>query len=100
MAFWTFTPPTVKDIGWYSVEAHPLANRLMGRYDRGTRGATVWIWSDDTVSEGYTQPPGWELNPSAPDAPYVRRVFYGASTYTDVTDAEKALLQAAGYTVT
>lgn len=98
MSFWTFTPPTVKDIGWFSVEAHPLANRLMGRYEAGTRGVNVWIWSDGTVSQD--QPPGWEQNPSAPTAPYVQRAFYGSHTYTDVSDAEKALLQAAGYTVT
>lgn len=98
MAFWTFRPPTQTSLSTWAEDADPLANRLGGHFRAGKAIENVWIYSDNTVSE--SQPAFMHQNPSSPNEPYAVRCFYGGSTYTDVTDAEKALLQAAGYTVT
>jgi hypothetical protein len=97
MTFYTFTPPTTENLSTWEAEASPLANRLMGHFHAGTRVHNVWIYSDNTVSE--TQPPYWEQNPSDPNGAYVARVFYGGGTYQDVTQAQRDLLVAAGYSV-
>lgn len=99
MAFWTFTPPNTTDIGNQAYDCpDPLANRLAGHYRGVTRVNNVYIWTDNTVAE--YEPPYWS-NPNGDNpAPSLTRVFFGGSTYTDVTDAQKALLVGAGYAVT
>lgn len=96
--YYTFTPTSTLPSATWEAGAHPLANRLSGHCRPGVEVENVWIWSDDTVSTD--QPPYWDQNPEDPSTPYVRRVFYGSHSYTDVTEAEKALLEGAGYTVT
>lgn len=100
MSYWHFTPPNTTPLSTWSAEASPLANRLMAHFEANVQVNNVWIWSDGTVSE--SQPPF--LNNADGDigtsVPYAARVFYGSHTYSDVTDAEKALLQGAGYVVT
>lgn len=98
MAFWTFSPPNTTNLSTWERSAPTLANRLIGHFRPNVSVNNVFIWSDGTVSE--TQPAYWEQNPADPTGIYIQRVFYGAHSYTDVTDAEKALLVAAGYTVT
>lgn len=98
MAYWTFRPVNTTTLSTWAADAAPSANKLMGHFRAGKQINNVFIDSAGTVSE--TQPAYWVQNPADPTGPYIVRVFYGGETYTDITDAEKALLVAAGYTVT
>lgn len=97
MAFWTFTPPNTTDLSTWAEGASPLGVRLLSHFQRNVSVNNVFIWSDNTVSEA--QPPYLDRPDDPTQTPYLSRVFYGGHTYTDVTDAEKALLTGAGYTV-
>lgn len=99
MAFWHFTPPNTTQLSSWAEGADPLGVRLLSHFQRNVQVNNVFIWSDNTVSE--TQPPyGMDVPDDPTQRPYTARVFYGGHVYSDVTDAEKALLQGAGYTVT
>lgn len=124
-----FTPPTVADVppayvgpgaaegkeDSHLADTSPGIQRLMTRYASTPRGVNVFLFADGTVSE--VQPGTWD--PNDPDAPsdsgynpftfvttetvpptseQVVKVFWG-SCRNPVTDAEKTILEAAGYTV-
>lgn len=83
-------------------EAHP-GNRLFRHYRARPEGRNVFIYSDGTVSE--REPDGqatfWKKTDATRVAqPYVTHAFWGGHSAEQITDAEAALLIAAGFTVT
>lgn len=83
-----------------------LQRRLFRFYRARPEGINVFIYSNDTVSE--SEPDGsttlWREADRTPDtdptAPYVTHVFWGGHEAEEITEAEQALLEDAGYEVT
>jgi hypothetical protein len=77
---WDHTAPLDKD--WR------IRRRLARHMNAGARGVNVYLLTDGTVTE--IQPDNWDV---------VDRVFYGGHEAHQVNSEEKAILEAAGYTV-
>lgn len=94
----TFTPPRVQDVPASLPDATDLANRLARHFASGWRASNVFILDDDTVTTEWP-PATYNADGSLDQMPEDRVVasFYGG-THT-VTDAQAALLTAAGYEV-
>ena len=89
MAVYSFTPPTDNVTPPILPDTKGLAFLLFRHYASTARGRNVFIINGTTVTEA---------DPLGTDT--VNRAFYGGhGPYTDVTDAEAALLTAAGYVV-
>jgi hypothetical protein len=88
---WFFSPPTGEgDVAW---RRQVGVTRALARHmEPGVRGRNVFLLTDGTVTrrgpDGHTVT--WDD---------VARVFYGGHVAEEVTEAQKELLEAAGYTV-
>jgi hypothetical protein len=86
-----FTPQRVQVVPRLDREARGPAARLGRHLSSGFRAPNVFILNDGTVTE--VSPDGTRVTWDD-----VARVFYGGHVPEPVTDEEKALLEAAGYT--
>lgn len=100
----TFTPPARESGVPPTLPRHP-GNKLFRHYRARPEGRSVFIYSDNVVSED--EPDGtnrvWAIgdrNGDALNATYVLRHFAGGHDDYSLTDAEATLLTDAGYTVT
>ena len=100
----TFTPPSFGRIPTTvprgTPQWEPVSNALQRNYRPRQEGTNVYLLSNDTVTE--TDPDTFNVFWSRTDGtPYVKRVFWGSTADPyELTPAEAAILDAAGYTLT
>lgn len=101
----SFEAPAVDGVPSILPSTRGLQRKLFRHYRSRPEGVNVFIYSDGTVSE--SEPNGstalWReadrTGDTEPTAPYVTHVFWGGHEPEEVTEAEAALLTAAGYEV-
>ena len=93
----TFTPPSRVLIPVITAATPKHQQRPFGYFKPSIpRGANVWIYTNNTVSE--QQPLVWlpRTNADGSITPGVKKVFYGGHSYR-IDENEVAVLTAAGY---
>jgi hypothetical protein len=98
----TFIPPiNPTEVPALEADTRGPMRRLLRYHGGNPRGRNVYILSDNTVTE--TDPDSVTVfwTDQGDGSVYVKRVFFGAvQDAYNVSEAEKQLLEAAGYTVT
>ena len=84
---WRFSPPSVNDGAPYRADADEVTQRLWGHFSRHNTGVSVLKTGATYVDQQY---------PYQDDLDAADVVYLGGHIY-DVSDAEAALLIAAGY---